>query len=126
MLEWIRNALSSGPTSRWFAEVTEPGYVQSARLDEVEYQQKTEHTHTLTLEFSEPVRDGNTVSHINMRQEAGGIVAQLDLYTGESTAGLDLTNPREEELHAVAVKKDDTARDTSTIRLYEELITQPE
>lgn len=126
MLNALKNILSTGPSTRWFAKVTEPGYVQSARIDEAKYEQKKDHTHVLTLDFEEPVRDGNEVSHINMRHEEGGIVAQLELYTGESSGSLNLNEPTEETLYAVAVKQDDTARDTATLRIYEEVISQPE
>jgi len=121
MFKKIKSVLSTGPPTRWFATVAEAGFVVAARVEEMDYKQKEDYDHVVTLDFREPVRDNNDVSHLNLRGEGGNIGGQLDLLAGESSTDFTM-NPKDGEVNVVAVTTDDSVRDTTTIRFYEEII----
>lgn len=125
MFDWLSRVLSTGPSTRWYAEVTEPAFVTSAQITEGQpASEDSDYQYELGLNFKEPVRDGNDISHINIRDQSGNIVLQLELYTGESTTSFFVKEELpDRELSAVTVNQDGTARDTAIIKIYEEPIS---
>lgn len=125
MFDWLSRVLSTAPSTRWYANVAEPGFVQSVQITEGQpVSGDGDYRYEVTLDFKEPVRDGNDISHINIRDQSGSIVLQLDLFTGESTTSFFIKEELpDQQLSAVTVNQDGTARDTTTINIYEEPIS---
>jgi hypothetical protein len=121
MFESIRNAFSSAPDTMWVSEVVDAAYVVGSQLTPVDYEQQHEYSHTWELEFAEPARDGNDISHLHFRKD-GQIVSQRELLSGEEATTMELT-PSESEMEIVAVTTEDEVRDTSRVVIREEILT---
>lgn len=125
MFKRIRNALSSSPTTVWVAQVISSGFIVSSKVEPKQYPKKEETSHNLTLEFEEPVRDGNDVSHLNFKGDNGEITHQYELFSGQESLTLNL-NPRQAETEIVTVTTGDEVRDTSILKLWEETVDTTE
>lgn len=90
------------PSSYFVAELHTDNFLTEAIL-EGNYESE-DYSHRLILKFSEPVRNGNNISHLNISSE-GQVVAQEELFTGETSFSLDL-NPGFWELEIVVVDTD--------------------
>ncbi|GGJ17564.1 hypothetical protein GCM10008995_29160 [Halobellus salinus] len=85
MFEWLRDLMVGSPT--YTAHVTGEGFLTSVNA---QYERGKDGAQ-IDMNFSEPVRDGNNINHMNIRDpETGTIVGDYDLRTGET--GLDLNS----------------------------------
>lgn len=123
MFDWIRDALSSGPDTVWTAAVQDSGAVTNATIEPTD--ELDDFTHKLTLHFAEPVRDGNDIAAINVKDGAGGIAHTHELDAGAETAGFFLDTPlsKFDGSEYVLVTTQDAVADTVTVRLSKQPIT---
>jgi hypothetical protein len=84
LLEWWRE-----PATNWVARLRTSEFLTDARLEPC---LNEGYSHVLVLEFSEPVRDGNDLSHYNLRGGEGVAVASFEPATGDVADRLEV-NP---------------------------------
>jgi hypothetical protein len=82
---------------------------------ELEHDWEGEPSHSLSIRFIEPVRDGNQVSHINVIYDGRAFVSE-GLVTGETKYRFGL-NPEEAEFEVVFANDDDEVLMTDRIRI---------
>lgn len=103
MFNWLAKLFSTGPKKTWVVELDSPGFVTSAELEKGS--RSDDHSHRLILQFNEPVRDNNNVSHLNLGVN-GHVINQHGLYSGDSAYSISI-NPGHDTLEIVTVDTDD-------------------
>lgn len=85
MIEWIRDLIIGSPT--YTAYVEGGGVISSI---DARYQ-RGEDGAKVSINFSEAIRDGNNINHLNVRDpETGEVMTQYELRTGET--GLEFSS----------------------------------
>lgn len=117
LLEWW-----SEPATNWVARLRTSEFLTDARLEPCFDEG---YSHTLVLEFSEPVRDGNDISHYNIRGDKGVALASYDLVTGNVAERLEI-NPADlpGAFDVVFVTGDDEVHSTDRVELTEVLVEE--
>ena len=108
--------------SSWFS--TAPDY--DARLESnnfienviIEKGSTGEESHTLRIEFKKPVRVGNELAQLNIRNENGTIVGELPLKIGETGLPIPI-EPSYTHLDLVGINKDGQVDSTDRIEIRE-------
>jgi len=104
MIGWLRELVVGTPT--YLAQVEGEGFLRSM---DAEYQRGEEGAQ-ISIEFSEPVRNGNNVNHMNIRDpETGTVVGQYDLRAGETGLQLNSGIDYSIEYDLIFVDKDGNA-----------------
>lgn len=105
------------PATNWVARLRSSEFLADARLGP---NLGGDYSHTLVLEFSEPVRDGNEISHYNLRGGDGMAFASYDLVTGDTAERIGM-NPGTVPgaFDVVVVTRDDEVYATDRVELAE-------
>lgn len=119
MLNWLSNLLSSGPKKKWVVELSSTGFVTDASIQKGAKSDGL--SHTVTVEFDEPVREDNDVSHLNMRYE-GQVIQQIKLLSGDTSNSFGC-NPYQGAIEMVTVDSDDHVVSTEELTMdYRKLV----
>lgn len=100
-------------SEKYTAEAQTTEYVSDVELTKGS---EGEMSHTLTIRFKEPVRDGNEVSHLNILYDGQAAMSD-ELFTGETKYSCGL-NPSVGEYSVVFANEDKQVLMTDEIRIF--------
>lgn len=113
MFDRISNLFSINPD--YEARLESNNFIKSATIERGSDGEKS---HTLRIKFKQPVRDGNEIAQLNVRNENGTIVGELPLRIGETGLPMPI-EPIHTSLDLVAINNDGQVDSTDHVTIRE-------